>query len=126
MVSHFTQGEAAARIALDILKGKAIGEIPVRDDLLNRFHFDYQELVRYGIRLKDLPPGSELINGPSEGSAVNKNLLYGLGGGGYSFSPLGCYGSGEKTGGPSRRCRVLRRGVWKRRGSFSIPLNRWL
>ncbi len=56
-----SQGEAAARLALEILSGKKAGEIPVIMDSPNRYVFNGEALERYGILEKELPPGSEVV-----------------------------------------------------------------
>jgi PAS domain S-box-containing protein len=60
----FQQGEAAARQATRILKGESAETIPVVTEGQNRYMFDHEALVRFGIPEKSLPEGSIVVNGP--------------------------------------------------------------
>ena len=60
----FQQGQAAAWIGLRVLKGENPDAIPVLRQSPNRYMFDYAQLGRFGIPLKELPPASELVNRP--------------------------------------------------------------
>jgi PAS domain S-box-containing protein len=60
----FQQGQAAGWLGLRILKGENPDSIPVLEQSANRYVFDYAQLRRFGISLKQLPEGSELINRP--------------------------------------------------------------
>ncbi len=64
MVTAYSQGEAAARMAMKILSGTDIGSIPVLLNSPNKFMFDYRAMQRFGIAEKNLPQGSILINKP--------------------------------------------------------------
>lgn len=64
IISGRAQGEAAARIAVRILDGVSIDDIPVVTESPNKYIFDYRELARAGITLSDLPRGSKIINEP--------------------------------------------------------------
>ena len=58
------QGEKAAEIAVRILKGEAVKNIPVLSDNINIPIFDYNQLKRFKIRTSSLPEGSIIINRP--------------------------------------------------------------
>ena len=64
VVHGYGQGEAAGRMALSILQGIPASEIPVMMTSPKRYMFDYVRMKRFGIGLKDLPRGSEVINLP--------------------------------------------------------------
>ncbi len=66
-VSGFHQGEAAGRLVRRILSGENAADIPVNKDSPNRFMFDHELLVRYGIDPVLLPAGAILFNQPDPG-----------------------------------------------------------
>ncbi len=65
IISGFSQGEAAASRAIDILKGMKITDIPVQQKSPNRYMFDYTQLKKYNISLSDIPANSKIINRPA-------------------------------------------------------------
>jgi len=65
LISGFAQGETAAKMALRVLHGEKVENIPVLKKSPNRFMFDYNQMMRFGLNLSDLPGGSILINKPS-------------------------------------------------------------
>ncbi|WP_338668260.1 ATP-binding protein [Pseudodesulfovibrio methanolicus] len=65
IVSHFDQGRRAARMALDILHGTPVRDIPVVEGTeANRYVFDYRVLRRFHIDPDELPEGSRILNRP--------------------------------------------------------------
>lgn len=64
IISGRNQGEAAARLALRILDGVAVRDVPVVTESPNEFIFDYNELIRRDISVADLPRGSRVLNEP--------------------------------------------------------------
>ena len=58
------QAVTAGRMAQQILNGTNPGAIPVVQDLPAAYVFDYREMQRFGLRPRDLPAGSRLINAP--------------------------------------------------------------
>lgn len=62
VISHYDQGEKAAGLALEILKGKEAEELPLITESPNRYIFDYQVMELYHISLKDIPENSVVIN----------------------------------------------------------------
>ncbi|MDA8105967.1 MAG: ATP-binding protein [Nitrospiraceae bacterium] len=58
------QGVRAGEIALRILSGTPVSEIPVDLKSPTRMMFDYNQLVRFGIPLSSLPTGSVIVNKP--------------------------------------------------------------
>ncbi|MHB8797277.1 MAG: PAS domain S-box protein [Thermoanaerobaculia bacterium] len=64
LTSGFDQGEAAAKIALRLLRGETPGSVPVVRGLPGRYLFDHLELVRWGVPASRLPRGSTIINLP--------------------------------------------------------------
>ncbi|SEN71413.1 PAS domain S-box-containing protein/diguanylate cyclase (GGDEF) domain-containing protein [Paenibacillus sophorae] len=57
-------GEKAANVALRVLHGESPDSIPVSYAGTSRNAFDYNQLEHFHIKVKDLPPGSEVINKP--------------------------------------------------------------
>lgn len=64
IISGRNQGEAAARLALRILDGVPVKDVPVVTESPNEFIFDYNELVRKDISVSELPRGSRILNEP--------------------------------------------------------------
>ena len=60
----FQQGQTAGWLGLRILRGESPDSILVLRQSVNRYMFDYTQLRRFGISLKQLPEGSEVINRP--------------------------------------------------------------
>ena len=64
LTNGFYQGQAAAEMAVRILKGEAAENIPILTESPNAYMFDYPELKRFGILVSKLPAGSIIINEP--------------------------------------------------------------
>ncbi|MBA4356572.1 MAG: hypothetical protein C0405_02475, partial [Desulfovibrio sp.] len=64
MVSGTHQGRAMAELAVRVLGGERVDDIPVVQKSANAPIFDYRELVRHGFSLSRLPPGSTVLNRP--------------------------------------------------------------
>jgi PAS domain S-box-containing protein len=64
LVGGYSQGEAAAQIAVKIFGGTDVRTIPVLLESPNRFMFDYNVMKRFSIAEGDLPQGSIMINKP--------------------------------------------------------------
>lgn len=64
IVSGSTQGEEAAKLALRILEGEDVSEMPFATKNTTRYVFDYKVLQHFNIDTALLPPGSEIINKP--------------------------------------------------------------
>ncbi|NDV24457.1 ABC transporter substrate binding protein [Desulfovibrio sp. JC022] len=63
VISHHEQGVVAGRIALDILNGTPVKDIPVVEGIdANKFIFDRIVLDRFKIRDSGLPAGSFIVN----------------------------------------------------------------
>jgi PAS domain S-box-containing protein len=61
----FQQGEAAAKLALQVLRGADADSLPVVREGTNRPILDYAQLSRFRIPEKRLPPDSIFINRPA-------------------------------------------------------------
>ncbi|MCM8539181.1 MAG: ATP-binding protein [Lentisphaeraceae bacterium] len=64
VVSHFKQAEEAAKIGLEILKGKKASAFQVITESPNIYLFDYTVLKKFDIDLSLLPAGSKIIHKP--------------------------------------------------------------
>ncbi|MBI9104005.1 MAG: hypothetical protein JEY99_16430 [Spirochaetales bacterium] len=71
LTTGYAQGRAAGSLALSFLEGVPIENIEVQTFSPNQFMFDYEELDRFDISVKDLPPESLIINLPE--SWIEKN-----------------------------------------------------
>jgi PAS domain S-box-containing protein len=62
VVSGRQQGEAAALMAAQVLKGLRAEEIPILRTSPNAYMFDYKVMQRFGIKESSLPEGSIVLN----------------------------------------------------------------
>jgi PAS domain S-box-containing protein len=77
LTSGYDQGRSAGEMALRILKGEKIENIPVVRKSPNRYMFDYQQMKLFGVKPSALPPESVIINKPVSFYAVHKSLVWG-------------------------------------------------
>ena len=57
------QGQLAAELGIQLLYGELLEDLPrVKDK--NEYHFNWEELNRWNIRIKDIPKGSVILNKP--------------------------------------------------------------
>ncbi|MBW4082099.1 ABC transporter substrate binding protein [Paenibacillus sp. S150] len=78
LLSGKIQGQISAGLALRILQGEPAGNLPIVTDSTMRNAFDYNELQHFGISLKKLPKGSEIINKPFSFYETYKTLVLGV------------------------------------------------
>ncbi len=64
LIDGKAQGRYAMEMALQILDGKPVSDIPVRKRHTNSYIFDWTEMDRFGISVSQLPLGSVVINKP--------------------------------------------------------------
>jgi len=65
LVSGYRQGQLAAELAVRILNGEQADAIPVYSAVTaNQYMFDYQQLVRFGISLSQIPANSIVVRRP--------------------------------------------------------------
>jgi signal transduction histidine kinase len=64
IVTGYDQGEAAAQIALRILQGTKVEDIPVRMSSPKRHIFDFAQIKRFNIAQDMLPQDSTIVNLP--------------------------------------------------------------
>lgn len=77
LLSGRLQGEAAARIAVRILKGDKPSAIPIVDSP-TAYIFDYSGLKRFGLSESELPAGSIVLNRPDTLYERYKRYLWAL------------------------------------------------
>ncbi|WP_419763545.1 MAG: ABC transporter substrate binding protein [Arcobacter sp.] len=65
LTSATAQGNSVANMALQVLNGKDIKEIPILEKSPNRYIFDYNELKRFDISIEDVVENYEIINEPN-------------------------------------------------------------
>jgi two-component system, cell cycle sensor histidine kinase and response regulator CckA len=85
LTSGKSQGRLAAQMALRILNGEPVRDMPVVKESPNRYMFDYRQLKRFGIDAADLPKGSIVINRPASFYRLHPQFVWGAGG---SFAGL--------------------------------------
>ncbi|MGD8453896.1 MAG: ATP-binding protein [Phycisphaerae bacterium] len=73
------QGEAAAQLALRVLRGEDAASIPVVTESPNRLMFDYRQLARFGIAAGRLPPGAIVVNRPFSFYQAYKTRIWAAG-----------------------------------------------
>ena len=76
VISHYKQGKAAANIALEVLSGRQIGDIPVTKKSPNSYIFDYKEMQRFDLEVSSLPQGSIIFNQPQSYYQEHKKLIW--------------------------------------------------
>lgn len=65
LTSAVAQGEAVSKMALEVLNGKNIKDIPIIEKSPNLYIFDYNELKRFNIDISDYVNNPIIINEPS-------------------------------------------------------------
>ncbi len=81
LTSGYAQGQSAAGLALRILRGESPDAIPILKKSPNKYMFDFQQLMRYGLSEQHLPDGSIIVNQPPSFYAVNRTLVWSVAGG---------------------------------------------
>jgi PAS domain S-box-containing protein len=86
LTSGFEQGKMAAELAARIIHGAQPKNIPLVMQSPSQYMFDYNQMQRFGIMLKDLPDGSTVINQPSSSYTISKNVVWALSAGVFLFA----------------------------------------
>ncbi len=80
LVSGYRQGQLAAELAVRVFNGEQAGAIPVYSAIAaNRYMFDYDQLVRFGISPSQLPRDSIIINRPESFYETYKTYVWAVG-----------------------------------------------
>ncbi|MFT5875361.1 MAG: ABC-type uncharacterized transport system substrate-binding protein, partial [Clostridium sp.] len=75
LTSSYTQGKIVAQMALQVLSGKNIKEIPFIQKSQNTYVFDYNSMQEYNIKASDLPANSTIKNKPDVILRLSKKML---------------------------------------------------
>ncbi|WP_297136852.1 ABC transporter substrate-binding protein, partial [Terrisporobacter sp.] len=75
IISLYNQGKKAGRLAQKIIDGQELKSLYLLDDSVNQYTFDFNVMRKYGIKLSDLPEGSQVINSPKEFIIEYKNFF---------------------------------------------------
>ena len=75
MLSGKLQGNNAGSLALRVIQGENIDDIPIITPNSYRTVFDYEQMERFGISLKSVPRDSEIINKPFSFYDTYKSLV---------------------------------------------------
>jgi PAS domain S-box-containing protein len=78
LLSGITQGESAAQLAVRIINGEKIEDIPILEVLTNEYYFDYEILKKFSLKITELPQNSNIINLPSPVFVQHRKIMLGL------------------------------------------------
>jgi len=78
LVSGYTQGKIAARMAQALLRGENVQNMPVKKSTAGHYMFDFQQLKAFGIKERKLPVDSIVINQPISFYYQYKMLILGV------------------------------------------------
>lgn len=76
LLSGFKHGQVAASMALRILEGESVADIPVYTEPTGEYSFDYNVMRRLGVDAKQLPEGSVILNAPKAFYELPKELFW--------------------------------------------------
>ena len=85
VVSGYDQGRLAGEMALRILKGESADQIEVERNVNNVYMFDHKQMVRFGLRIDQLPKNATILNRPESAYRVSKETTIAIA---FSFSIL--------------------------------------
>ena len=77
VISGVNQGRLAAEMTLRILEGQPLEEIPVSRFVGNLYMFDYNQLLRFNLKISQLPLESMIVNSPDTTYTVNREIIWG-------------------------------------------------
>ncbi|MBC8014521.1 MAG: PAS domain S-box protein, partial [Sporomusaceae bacterium] len=76
VVSGVNQGKLAAEMALQILEGQLPQDLPVSRYVGNIYMFDYNQMIRFNIDSKRLPPKSVIVNSPDTTYKISREIIW--------------------------------------------------
>lgn len=76
MASGRLHGETAAHMALEILSGTPVSELPVSFEAQYSWIFDYNQLKKFNIPMSTLPDEAEILNMPQPFYRLNRELFW--------------------------------------------------
>lgn len=68
-------GKEIGKLALRMLDGEKVSDIPVKEDSAHKYEFNYKKLKQFNIDVKDLPKGSKIVNEPPTSYSISKKLI---------------------------------------------------
>ncbi|MCY6369492.1 ABC transporter substrate binding protein [Clostridium ganghwense] len=75
ILHQYFYGCNIAKIALRILNGENVLDIPIVKEYNSQYIFDYSQLKKFNIDTTKLPKGSKILNPPSNSYSIPKKLL---------------------------------------------------
>ncbi|MCY6483080.1 ABC transporter substrate binding protein [Clostridium aestuarii] len=75
ILHQYFYGSSTAKIALQILNGENVSNIPITKEYDSKYIFDYTQLKKLNIGINNLPKNSKVINLPSKSYSIPKNLF---------------------------------------------------
>lgn len=78
LTGGFFQGNKAGEMAVRILNGTPVEEIPIVMETPTRYMFDFKAMQKHGISVESLPQGSILVNKPYSFYQTNKVLIHAI------------------------------------------------
>lgn len=75
-VSGAAQGDTAGKLALEILQGHSVAQVPVRMRSPNVLMLDYTQLAKFGLSRSLIPHEAVIINVPYSYYTENKRLIW--------------------------------------------------
>jgi len=79
LTSGYSQGRTAAEMALRVMHGTKVADIPLVRKSPNRFMFDYSQLKRFGVSTYRIPKESAIISLPDSFYSKYKTFILGIG-----------------------------------------------
>ncbi|MFT5730978.1 MAG: PAS domain S-box-containing protein [Desulforhopalus sp.] len=76
MVTGASQGSKASELALQILQGTPVSDVPVVTNSPNQYMFDWDAMQRFRLSENDLPEKTILINSPVSFYDENKTIVH--------------------------------------------------
>lgn len=68
-------GKEIGNLALRILAGEKVSNIPVTEDSVHKYEFNYKKLKQFNIDFKSLPKGAVIVNEPSTSYNISKKVI---------------------------------------------------
>ncbi|WP_291651145.1 ABC transporter substrate binding protein [Clostridium sp.] len=76
VIDGYSQGKIAAEMALNILNGENVQNIPIQRESPGKFIFNYNELSKYDMSIDKLPSNYNIINKPFSFYSTYKIQIY--------------------------------------------------
>lgn len=76
VISEYNHGKRAAKVAVQILNGIDVKNIPFEDKSISKYYFDYNILNKFNIDKAVIPKDSIIINAPLKYIQISKKMVY--------------------------------------------------